>query len=92
MNNRSKDEMEFIERVGCGGSIRSRFNPLGDDRVDRVNHLKRGVLKQQIAKGDRARIEVDLSELDLSERITKITKIHEGQVLEPTQSLDGVPQ
>jgi hypothetical protein len=44
--------------------------------------------QQQIAKGDRVRIEVDLSESDLSERITKITKIREGQLFEPTQSLD----
>jgi hypothetical protein len=48
--------------------------------------------QQQIAKGDRVRIEVDLSESDLSERITKITKIREGQLFEPTQSLNGVPQ
>ncbi len=37
------------------------------------------ILKQQVAKGDRVRIEVDLSEPDLSERITKITKTREGQ-------------
>jgi len=35
--------------------------------------------QQQVAKGDQVRIEVDLSELDLSERITKITKTREGQ-------------
>ncbi len=50
------------------------------------------ILKQQIAKGDRVRLEVDLSESDLSERITRITKIREGQLFEPTQSLNGVPQ
>jgi hypothetical protein len=49
------------------------------------------ILKQeQIAKGDRVRIEVDLSGNDLSERITKITKIREGQLFEPTQSLNEV--
>jgi hypothetical protein len=49
------------------------------------------VLKQeQIVKGDRVRIEVDLSGSDLSERITKITKIREGQLFEPTQSRDEV--
>ena len=49
------------------------------------------VLKQeQIAKGDRVRIEVDLSGSDLSERITKITKIREGQLFGPTQSRDEV--
>ena len=30
--------------------------------------------QQQVAKGDRVRIEVELSESDLSQRITKITK------------------
>jgi len=44
------------------------------------------ILKQeQIAKGDWVRIEVDLSE-----RVTKITKIREGQLFEPTRSLDEV--
>jgi hypothetical protein len=37
------------------------------------------ILTQQVAKGDRVRIEVELSESDLSQRITKITKIREGQ-------------
>lgn len=37
------------------------------------------ILHQQIAKGDRVRIEVELSESDLSQRITKITKTREGQ-------------
>ena len=46
--------------------------------------------QQQIAKGDRVRIEVDLSGSDLSERITKITKIREGQLFGPTQSRDEV--
>jgi hypothetical protein len=47
------------------------------------------ILKQeQIAKGDRVRIEVDLNGSDLSERITKITKIREGQLFEPTRSLN----
>jgi hypothetical protein len=49
------------------------------------------VLKQeQIAKGDRVRIEVDLSGSDLSEIITKVTKIREGQLFEPTQSRNEV--
>lgn len=44
------------------------------------------ILKQeQVAKGDRVRIE-----LDLSGRITKITKIPEQPLPEPTQSLDEV--
>jgi hypothetical protein len=49
------------------------------------------VLKQeQIVKGDRVRVEVDVSGSDLSERITKITKIREGQLFQPTQSRDEV--
>jgi RNase P/RNase MRP subunit p29 len=48
------------------------------------------ILKQQIAKGDRVRIDVELSDSDLSQRITKITKIPEQPLPEPTQSLDEV--
>jgi hypothetical protein len=49
------------------------------------------ILKQeQIAKDDWVRIDVDLSESDLSERVTKITKIREGQLFKPTRSLDEV--
>jgi hypothetical protein len=44
------------------------------------------ILKQeQVAKGDRVRIEIDLSG-----RITKITKILDQLLPEPTQSLDEV--
>ena len=44
------------------------------------------ILKQeQVAKGDRVRIEIDLSG-----KITKITKIPEQPLAEPTQSLDEV--
>jgi hypothetical protein len=35
------------------------------------------IMEQQIAKGDRVRIDVELSDSDLSQRITKVTKIHE---------------
>jgi len=48
------------------------------------------ILKQQIAKGDRVLIYVELSDSDLSQRITKITKIPEQPLSEPTQSLDEV--
>jgi len=48
------------------------------------------ILKQQIAKGDRVRVDVELSDSDLSQRITKITKIPEQPLPEPTQSLDEV--
>jgi carbonic anhydrase/acetyltransferase-like protein (isoleucine patch superfamily) len=43
--------------------------------------------QQQVAMGDRVRIEVEVSESDLSQRITKITKTREGQEFEPTKSL-----
>ena len=48
------------------------------------------ILKQQIAKGDRVKIDVELSDSDLSQRITKITKIPDQPLPEPTQSLDEV--
>ena len=48
------------------------------------------ILRPQVAKGDLVRIEVELSERDLSQRVTKITKIREGQQVEPTQSLNEV--
>ena len=41
--------------------------------------------KEQVDKGDRVRIEIDVSQ-----RITKITKIPEQPLSEPTQSLDEV--
>jgi len=41
--------------------------------------------KEQVAKGDRVKIEIDLSQ-----RITKVTKIAEQPLSEPTQSLDEV--
>ncbi|RPH75864.1 MAG: hypothetical protein EHM80_15605 [Nitrospiraceae bacterium] len=37
------------------------------------------ILKQQIAKGDRVMVDVELSESDLSQRITKITKVPRGE-------------
>ena len=33
------------------------------------------IMKQQIAKGDRVKIDVELSDSDLSRKITKVTKI-----------------
>ena len=44
----------------------------------------------QIAKGDRVRVEVEVSDSDFSRRITKITKIPDQPLSEPTQSLDEV--
>jgi len=47
------------------------------------------ILKHQIAKGDRVMIDVELSDSDLSQRITKITKIPRGERVEPSQSLEA---
>lgn len=41
--------------------------------------------QEQVAKGDRVRIEIDMSQ-----RITKVTKIPEQPLSEPAQSLDEV--
>jgi len=46
--------------------------------------------QKQIVKGDRVRIEVELSDSDLSKRITKITKIHDQPLPESTQHPDEV--
>ena len=48
------------------------------------------VLKQQIAKGDRVKIDVELSDSDLSQRITKVTKIRKDELIEAPHSLDVV--
>ncbi len=46
--------------------------------------------QEQIAKGDRVRVEVEVSDSDLTKRITKITKIPDQSPSKPTQSLNGV--
>ena len=46
------------------------------------------ILKQPIAKGDRVMVDVELSESDLSSKITKITKIPRGERFEPHQPLE----
>jgi hypothetical protein len=48
------------------------------------------ILKQQVAKGDRVMIDVELNDSDLSQRITKITKIPRGELFEPLQPLDAL--
>jgi RNase P/RNase MRP subunit p29 len=45
------------------------------------------ILKQQIAKGDRVRVDVELSDSDLSQRITKITKVRKDELFESPPSL-----
>ena len=41
------------------------------------------ILKLQIAKGDRVKIDVELSDSDLSQRITKVTKISKDELIDP---------
>jgi hypothetical protein len=48
------------------------------------------ILKQEIAKGDRVMIDVELSDTDLSQRITKITKIPRGELFESHQLIEAV--
>lgn len=47
------------------------------------------MLKHQIAKGDQVIIDVEVSDSDFSQRITKITKITRGELFEPPQSLEA---
>lgn len=47
------------------------------------------ILKQQIAKGDRVRVDVELNDSDFSKRITKITKIRKDEIFEAPSSLDA---
>ena len=47
------------------------------------------ILKQQIAKGDRVRVDVELNDSDFSKRITKIIKIGKDEPFEPPSSLDA---
>ena len=46
------------------------------------------ILKPPIAKGDRVMVDVEVSDSDLSQRITKITKIPRGELFEPPPSLE----
>ena len=54
--------------------------PVGDSNI---------LTQEQVAKGDRVRIEVELSESDLSQRITKVTKFRKDELIEPPPSLDA---
>jgi len=47
------------------------------------------ILKQQVAKGDRVMIDVELNDSDMSRRITKITKIPRSELFEPRQPLEA---
>lgn len=46
--------------------------------------------QEQIAKGDRVRVEVEVSDSDLTKRITKITKIPDQPPSNSPQSSNGV--
>jgi len=46
--------------------------------------------QEQIAKGDRVRVEVEVSDGDLTKRITKITKIPDQPPSNPAPSSNGV--
>ena len=46
------------------------------------------ILNQQIVKGDRVKIDVELRDSDLSQRITKVTKIHKDELIETPSSFD----
>jgi hypothetical protein len=48
------------------------------------------IMKQQIAKGDRVKIDVELRDSDLSQRITKVTKFRKNELFEPPPSHDAV--
>jgi len=48
------------------------------------------ILKQQIARGDRVKIDVELNDSDLSQRITKITRILKNKLVDPPDFSDGV--
>jgi len=48
------------------------------------------ILTHQIAKGDRVMIDVEVSDSDLSQRITKITKIPRGELFEPPLSPEAI--
>lgn len=60
---------------------RTRTLPMADSSISK---------QEQIAKGDRVRVEVEVSDSDFSRRITKITKIPDQPLPEPTQFLDEV--
>ena len=46
------------------------------------------IMNQQIAKGDRVKIDVELSDSDLSQRITKITKMSKAELTKPPKPLN----
>jgi len=48
------------------------------------------ILNQQIVKGDRVKIDVELNDGDLSQRITKVTKFRKNELFEPPPSHDAV--
>jgi len=47
------------------------------------------ILKQQVAKGDRVMIDVELNDSDMSRKITKIIKVPRGEIFEPQPPLES---
>jgi len=76
--------------VGIDQTQRTITYQTEDGRTWTLPVTDSNILKQeQIAKGDRVRVEVEVSD-DLSQRITKITKIPDQPRTKPTQSLNDV--
>ncbi len=76
--------------VGIDQTQRTITYQTEDGRTWTLPITDSNILKQeQIAKGDRVRVEVEVSD-DLSQRITKITKIPDQPRTKPTQSLNDV--
>jgi hypothetical protein len=77
--------------VGIDQTQRTITYQTEDGRTWTLPVTDSNILKQeQIAKGDRVRVEVEVSDKDLSQRITKITKIPDQPRTKPTQSLNDV--
>lgn len=76
--------------VGIDQTQRTITYQTEDGRTWTLPVTDSNILKQeQIAKGDRVRVEVEVSD-DLSQRVTKITKIPDQPRTKQTQSLNDV--
>ena len=77
--------------VGIDQAQRTITYQTEDGRTWTLPVTDSNILKQeQIAKGDRVRVEVEVSDSDMSQRITKITKIPDQPRTKPTQSLNDI--
>ena len=76
--------------VGIDQTQRTITYQTEDGRTWTLPVTDSNILKEeQIAKGDRVRVEVEVSD-DLSKRITKVTKIPDQPRTKPTQSLNDI--